>query len=114
MRRVTMRRLTPETLQLYSDEPTAKTAAREISAAVVVASSTIRRSIREQRIESVSKAARVVGDAYTSIVYPVLDRHADAGARDTEPRGVVAQKLVDAAKDALGIDYYCPELGELI
>ena len=42
-----------------------------------------------------------------------MEKHADSGATDTEPRYVVGQALVDVVKDHFGIDGWT-ELGDFV
>ncbi len=58
--------------------------------------------------------AKLIGTIYDEGVYKLMLKYSDFGATDTEPRYHIGQALVDAAKSMMGIDYYCPELGDWI
>lgn len=93
--RLEPRKFTAESLELYTDEPlAAANAARAINAA-------LRRAVLELD-ETIPKDPknyhRAVSEAFHKHIDPVLDKHGDAGAWDTEPRGHVVDALNLAAK----------------
>lgn len=73
----------------------------------------VARVMREgKKARTVPAMAKVIGDAFREEVEPTLAAQSRFGAYDSEPCRVAHQALIDAGKRLLGIDYYCPELGD--
>lgn len=58
--------------------------------------------------------AELIGEIYKAGVYRKMIEYSHYGATDTEPRYHIGQALIDAAKRMMGLDDYCPELGDWI
>ena len=111
---------TANDLELYSGMAGANAAATEISKAINEAQAQITSRLdgidvgRGWNDAGMGRAAKIVGEVYHETVYPVLKKHSDFGACDTEPRYHATQALIDAAKDKLDLVGYYSELGDWI
>jgi len=61
--------------------------------------------------DDVPGMAKLIGDIYKEGVERLQIKHACFGASDSEPNYHIGQALVTAAKQMMGIDYFCEELG---
>jgi hypothetical protein len=99
-------------LELYSSKKGAGAAAQDILRQL---KRDITRLQKEGKgVSSVPAMAKLIGKIYKAGVYEKMIEHSQFGATDTEPRYHIGQALVDAAKRMMGIDWYCPELGDWI
>jgi len=109
--------------ELY-DMPGAAEAARELSQALKKAKALLQRKLKALDVdyeppwsddEVEAQVGEALGDVYRRVAEPVMKKHSDLGAQDTEPRYVMGQALINAIKDFYGISYnQWTELGDWI
>lgn len=96
--------------QLYSTKPGSARAAKALATQMKKDAEKIKRQLNSDM--SVRAAAKKLNVIYKAGIGAKLEKYADFGARDTEPRGVAAQLYADIAKPALGysVGDYMPDL----
>jgi hypothetical protein len=90
-------------LQLYASQPGSNRAAKDISSAMTKAVKVIFGYMEKNPDYNESKLSRELGKVYKSTVDPVMEKHADSGAQDSEARHAVQQTLINQVKTYYGI-----------
>ena len=101
--------LSAEDLDLYSDKPGAKRAAKAISTALTKAAKDVLRGLGKikdtyEDDRDHGKANSIISAAFHKHVEPALSKYSDVGASDSEPHYVTRNRLVSLAKGFLGAD----------
>lgn len=100
--------------QLYDEEPSSDKAARELTSGLKKAEKYIIGKLKKSGIErddlfmDVGDAGEILYEGFKKYVDPLLDKHRDAGASDSEPRYVAANYLSNVIKDFYDITWYLP------
>ena len=87
--------------EIEAGKPDSEASAREISAALTLAVREAKARLKADPCLSEKKLARKIRDE----IYKVMDKHSKAGARDTEPEGVLVSEL----ETAFGLEDYSLE-----
>ena len=93
-------KLSADDLQLYRKKGNG-TAARSLSTGITRAIVEVIPMLGSAY--DMDRNARAIGKVFDKHVRPRMNKHAHVGARDTEPRYVAAQTIINYVKDHLGI-----------